>query len=122
MVLFLGPPVIISPPEDMSVLSGATVSFFCRGLGSPDPKLVWLKNSDAIQPSSRISIEENIGLLVLNQVSIDDVATYTCVYKNKYGDVRKSAVLIVDGVTPGQCKFVMEGSGWQWWSHKIYGH
>ena len=122
MLLFLGPPVIITPPEDMAVLSGANVRFFCRGIGAPDPTLVWLKNSDAIQPSNRISIDKNIGLLVLNQVSIDDVATYTCVYKNEYGDARKSAVLIVDGVTPGQCKSVMERSGWEWWSHKTYGH
>jgi len=101
-LLISGPPTIISPPKDVSVLSGANVSFFCRGLGAPEPTLTWLKNSDTIKPSKRVYTDNEAGLLKLFQVSVDDAATYTCVYKNKYGDDRRSAVLIVDGVSPGQ--------------------
>ena len=86
------------------------MSFFCRGLGSPTPQLTWLRNSDTISSSKRVFIDTEAGVLRLFLVTTDDVATYTCVYKNKYGDARKSAALIVDGVNPGQCKCGREGS------------
>lgn len=103
--LFLGPPIIVSPPKEISVISGANVSFFCHGLGEPTPSLSWLKNSDTIQPSTRIFLDDEAGLLKLSVVSVDDVATYTCVYQNVYGEDRSSAALIVDGIDPEQCKF-----------------
>ena len=109
--LFVGPPIIVSPPKEISVLSGANVSFFCHGLGAPTPSLTWLKNSDTIQPSNRIFLDGEAGLLKLSLVSIDDVATYTCVYKNEYGEDRRSAVLIVDGIDPERCKFVRKVRG-----------
>ena len=100
----LGPPVIINPPADMSVLSGANVSFYCDGLGAPQPEMTWLKDSKTIQPSKRTVVKT--GLLQLFFVTANDVGKYTCVYKNKYGEDRKSAVLFVDGIEHAQCKFI----------------
>jgi len=102
---FLGPPIISSPPEDVSVLSGANVTFFCFGLGAPEPELTWLKDSETVQPSKRAVIDAKIGLLQLFVVTVADAGKYTCVYKNKLGEDRKSAVLLVDGIDPGQCKY-----------------
>ena len=105
---FLGPPTIIRAPEDISVLSGTNVSFFCLGIGSPTPQVTWLKNSKTIQSSERILIDDgegDDGDLKIFSVTVDDVGTYTCVYKNSKGEDRRSAVLIVDGIHPEQGKF-----------------
>lgn len=104
----LGPPTIIRAPEDISVLSGTNVSFFCRGIGSPTPQVTWLKNSKTIQSSKRILIDDgegDDGNLKIFSVTVDDIGTYTCVYENAKGEDRRSAVLIVDGVHPEQGKF-----------------
>ncbi|KAJ7385462.1 hypothetical protein OS493_016546 [Desmophyllum pertusum] len=84
----------------MSVLSGANVSFYCDGLGAPQPEMTWLKDSKTIQPSKRTVVKT--GLLQLFFVTANDVGKYTCVYKNKYGEDRKSAVLFVDGIEHAQ--------------------
>ena len=108
---FLGPPIISGPPEDVSVLSGANVTFFCLGLGDPEPELTWLKDSETVQPSKRAEIDTKIGLLQLFVVTVADAGKYTCVYKNKFGEDKKSAVLLVDGIDPGQCKLVTGVAG-----------
>lgn len=100
--------MIIRAPEDISVLSGTNVSFFCSGIGSPTPQLTWLKNSKTIQSSKRILIDDgegDDGDLKIFSVTVDDIGTYTCVYENAEGEDRRSAVLIVDGVHPEQGKF-----------------
>ena len=63
---------------------------------------MWLKDSVVIKPSKKVVIGEQKGELKLFMVSIEDAAKYTCVYKNKYGEQKESAVLIVDGVDPRQ--------------------
>lgn len=101
-VITAGLPIIIRPPIDVSVISNANVSFYCEGLGSPEPKLIWLKDASVIKQSKNIVIDVNKGELKLYMVSTSDVAKYTCVYRNSNGEVKKSAVLIVDGVQPHQ--------------------
>ncbi|XP_068740263.1 scavenger receptor cysteine-rich type 1 protein M160-like isoform X1 [Montipora capricornis] len=101
-VLITGSPIILTPPKDLSVLSQANVSFYCEGLGWPNPKLMWLKDSVVIKPSKKVVIDENKGELKLFMVSIVDAAKYTCVYKNEHGEQKESAVLVVDGVDPRQ--------------------
>ena len=112
-MLFLGPPIISSPPKDISVLSGANVTFFCLGLADPEPQRTWLKDSEIIQESKRVAIDANTGSLQLFVVTVADAGIYTCVYTNKYGEDRKSAVLSVDGIDPGQCKLVTGGAAIQ---------
>lgn len=107
-VLITGSPIILTPPKGLSVLSQANVSFYCEGLGWPEPKLMWLKDSVVIKPSKKVVIGEQKGELKLFMVSIEDAAKYTCVYKNKYGEQKESAVLIVDGVDPRQSSIAPE--------------
>lgn len=101
-VLVTGPPIISTPPKDASVLSGANVTFFCLGLGAPEPKMRWLKDSETVQSSKRVVIDTEIGSLRLFVVTVADAGKYTCVYKNRLGEDRRSAVLRVDGIDPGQ--------------------
>ena len=93
------------------MLSGANVTFFCPGLGAPEPGLTWLKDSETIQPSKRVVIDAKARFLQLFMVTVADAGKYTCVYKNRLGEDRKSAVLRVDGIDPGQCKLVTGGAG-----------
>lgn len=88
-------------------MSGANVTFFCIGLGAPEPKMTWLKDSEPVKSSKRAVIDTNMGSLKLFVVTVVDAGRYTCVYKNKYGEDKKSAVLVVDGIEPGQCKFML---------------
>lgn len=101
-VVTAGLPIIIRPPRDASVISNANVSFYCEGLGSPEPELIWLKDANVIKQSKNIVIDVEKGELKLYMVSTGDAAKYTCVYRNSNGEVKKSAVLIVDGVEPRQ--------------------
>lgn len=101
-VVTAGLPIIIRPPRDASVISNANVSFYCEGLGSPEPELIWLKDTNVIKQSKNIVIDVEKGELKLYMVSTGDAAKYTCVYRNSNGEVKKSAVLIVDGVEPRQ--------------------
>ena len=79
-------------------------------MGDPEPKRTWLKNSETIRPSKRVAINNEMGFLQLFVVTVADVGEYTCVYKNKLGEDRKSAVLRVDGIDPEQCKLVTGGA------------
>lgn len=86
------------------------MTFFCLGLGAPEPTLTWLKDSETIRRSKRVVITDEMGFLQLFVVTVADAGKYTCVYKNKHGENRKSAVLRVDGIDPGQCKLVTGGT------------
>lgn len=86
------------------------MTFFCLGLGAPEPTLTWLKDSETIRPSKKVAINNEMRFLQLFVVSVVDAGKYTCVYKNKHGEDRKSAILRVDGIDPGQCKLVTGGA------------
>lgn len=73
--------------------------------------MTWLKDSETVQSSKRVVIDANIGSLRLLVVTVADAGKYTCVYKNRLGEDRKSAVLRVDGIDPGQCKLMTGGVG-----------
>lgn len=100
-LLLPGPPIITIPPKDVHILSNANASFFCVGMGYPNPSLTWVKDSKPIQQSTRIFSTDDNALWVLS-ATVDDVGMYTCVYKNKYGEVSESASLYVDGIAPGK--------------------
>lgn len=99
-----GPPIIDIPPVDKYVLSEANVSFYCVGYGSPTPDVTWRKNGENVKETDRIKIDRSVGELRISSARDEDAGTYECIYSNKYGDDRKSAVLHVDGQT-GVCKF-----------------
>lgn len=73
--------------------------------------MTWLKDSETVKPSERVVIDAKIGSLRLFVVTVADAGKYTCVYKNRLGEDRKSAVLRVDGIDPGQCKLITGGAG-----------
>ena len=94
-----GPPIIDIPPADKYVLSGANVSFYCVGYGTPMPAVTWKKNGEDVKQTDKIKIDQSSGELRISSAKVEDAGTYECIYSNKYGDDRKSAVLHVDGQT-----------------------
>lgn len=86
---------------DKNVLTGANVSFYCVGYADPHPEITWEKNSETVQASDRIelSLVQGSAQLRINSVTIRDAGTYECICKNNQGEVRRSAVLTVDGQT-----------------------
>lgn len=95
---------------DKNVLTGANVSFYCVGYADPHPKITWEKNSETVQASDRIEVVSPVqgsAKLRINSVTVRDAGTYECIYKNSQGEVRRSAVLTVDGQTgfKGQLMF-----------------
>ena len=86
-------------PDDLSVLSGATVAFYCQALSNPAPTFSWLKNSEPLQFSDRIRASSGKELITLDKVTDQDAGTYTCVASNRYGKAKAPGKLMVDGVS-----------------------
>ena len=107
-----GPPIIDIPPVDKNVLSGANVSFYCVGFADPTPQITWEKNSKTVEASDRIelNLKPESAKLRINSVTVGDAGTYECIYKNSHGEVRRSAVLTVDGQTRGKGQLVFQFS------------
>ncbi len=82
-------PVIASPPADLSVSAGQTVSFSAHVTGNPAPKLQWKKNGTAITGATDAT-------LTLSKVSGGSSGTYTVVATNAPGSASASAVLTVN--------------------------
>ena len=97
---------------DKNVLTGANVSFYCVGFADPKPEITWEKNSETVEASDRIELNliQGSAKLRINSVTVGDAGTYECIYKNSYGEVRKSAVLTVDGQTREKGELVFQFS------------
>ena len=97
---------------DKNVLTGANVSFYCVGFADPKPEITWEKNSETVKASDRIELNlvQGSAKLRINSVTVGVAGTYECVYKNSYGEVRKSAVLTVDGQTREKGQLVFQFS------------
>lgn len=97
---------------DKNVLTGANVTFYCVGFAEPLPKVMWEKNSEAVKASDRIELNlvQGSAKLRITSVMVEDAGTYECIYKNSYGEVRRSAVLTVDGQTRNIGQFVFQFS------------
>lgn len=90
----VGRPKVAIPPSNQDVLSGANVSFYCSGYGDPQPNVLWKKNGKTVTETSGEK-----SLLQIALVGVDDAGSYECVYRNKYGEDSRSALLTVDGQT-----------------------
>lgn len=100
-----GVPIITISPVDQYVLSGANASFYCVGMGDPAPNIVWQKNLERVKNSDRIKANETSGELRIYLATVEDAGTYECIYRNSFGEDRRSAMLMVDGQSgEGKCK------------------
>ncbi|XP_028261221.1 leucine-rich repeats and immunoglobulin-like domains protein 1 [Parambassis ranga] len=81
--------------EDRSVVVGDTVALQCKALGSPPPRITWLRNDQPLRPSDRHHFTPGNQLLVIGSASLEDAGRYTCLMSNPLGTERAHSQLVV---------------------------
>ncbi|KAK5872888.1 hypothetical protein PBY51_013546 [Eleginops maclovinus] len=81
--------------EDRSVVVGDTVALQCKALGSPPPRITWLRNDQPLRPSDRHHFTPGNQLLVIGAAALDDAGRYTCLMSNTLGTERAHSQLVV---------------------------
>ncbi|XP_013865310.1 leucine-rich repeats and immunoglobulin-like domains protein 1 [Austrofundulus limnaeus] len=82
--------------EDRSVVVGDTVALQCKALGSPPPRITWLRNDQPLPPSERHHFTAGNQLLIINAASLEDAGRYTCLMSNTLGTARAHSQLVVN--------------------------
>ncbi|KAM4744305.1 immunoglobulin superfamily DCC subclass member 4 isoform 2-T2 [Anableps anableps] len=88
------PPVIVQPPESVSLSRGNTARFLCNSSGEPLPVLHWLKNGQPIKSFRRMKVQSP-GVLLINQLALEDAGYYQCIAENGLGTACATARLTV---------------------------
>ncbi|XP_041650583.1 immunoglobulin superfamily DCC subclass member 4 isoform X1 [Cheilinus undulatus] len=88
------PPVILQPPETASLSRGNTARFVCNSSGEPPPVLHWLKDGQPIKPFRRVK-SQSPGVLLINQLALEDAGYYQCIADNGLGTACATAKLTV---------------------------
>uniref|UniRef100_A0A3Q0SHC1 Immunoglobulin superfamily DCC subclass member 4 n=1 Tax=Amphilophus citrinellus TaxID=61819 RepID=A0A3Q0SHC1_AMPCI len=88
------PPVILQPPETVSLSRGNTARFLCNSTGEPSPVLHWLKNGQPIKSLRRVKTQSP-GVLLINQLAQEDGGYYQCIAENWLGTSCATARLTV---------------------------
>ncbi|XP_030585862.1 leucine-rich repeats and immunoglobulin-like domains protein 1 isoform X3 [Archocentrus centrarchus] len=81
--------------EDRSVAVGDTVALQCKALGSPPPRITWLRHDQPLRPSDRHHFTPGNQLLVIGSASLEDAGRYTCLMSNTLGTERAHSQLVV---------------------------
>ncbi|XP_078104045.1 leucine-rich repeats and immunoglobulin-like domains protein 1 [Sander vitreus] len=88
-------PHLVQDLEDRSVVVGDTVALQCKALGSPPPRITWLRNDQPLRPSDRHHFTPGNQLLVIGSASLEDAGRYTCLMSNTLGTERAHSQLVV---------------------------
>uniref|UniRef100_A0A3Q4MMN6 Immunoglobulin superfamily, DCC subclass, member 4 n=1 Tax=Neolamprologus brichardi TaxID=32507 RepID=A0A3Q4MMN6_NEOBR len=88
------PPVILQGPETVSLSRGNTARFLCNSSGEPPPVLHWLKNGQPIKSFRRVKTQSP-GVLLINQLALEDAGYYQCIAENWLGTACATARLTV---------------------------
>lgn len=81
--------------KDRTVVVGDTVALQCKALGSPPPRITWLRNDQPLRPSERHHFTPGNQLLVISTASLEDAGRYTCLMSNTLGTERAHSQLVV---------------------------
>ncbi|KAL0189036.1 hypothetical protein M9458_016135, partial [Cirrhinus mrigala] len=76
----------------VSLSRGNTARFLCNSSGDPPPALRWLKNGEPVQSNARVKTQ-NPGVLLINQLRLDDAGYYQCIAANSLGTACATAKL-----------------------------
>ncbi|XP_028823701.1 hemicentin-1 isoform X1 [Denticeps clupeoides] len=86
------PPVIQGSGEmlvELPVVLDSSVTMECLVVGSPPPKLTWLKNGLPLPMSSHTRLQSAGQILRIVRAQVSDGGSYTCVASNRAGDDSK---------------------------------
>lgn len=74
---------------------GEAVALQCKAMGSPPPRITWLRGGEPLQPSERHHFTHANQLLVISSTTLEDAGRYTCVMSNPLGTERAQCSLTV---------------------------
>lgn len=75
---------------------GDTVALQCKALGSPPPRITWLRNDQPLRPSDRLHFTPGNQLLIIGSAALEDAGRYTCLMSNTLGTERAHSELVVN--------------------------
>ncbi|XP_050523342.1 obscurin isoform X47 [Daktulosphaira vitifoliae] len=80
-------PKIITEVKEFETKIHSTAILEAKVYGDPEPDVVWLKNGEKIQKSTRIKtmFEENTSSIVIKNVEVDDEGEYQIIAQNEVG-------------------------------------
>ncbi|XP_023242973.1 neuroglian-like [Centruroides sculpturatus] len=92
------PPTITVPPEPLvKAVISSTVVLRCEVFGAPQPDIKWSKNGRELTGGKYQVIGK--GSLQITNVLVSDQGTYTCIARNKFGEMKRHGKLEVKGKT-----------------------
>lgn len=92
----LVPPRFVRRPQDRLGQLNADTEFRCEVYGRPEPRVVWLKNSETITYNDYLTLVNGHDLRITGLID-DDTGIFQCVAANEAGNVQASARLKVIG-------------------------
>jgi len=90
-------PRFVKPMSDKMVKSGDTAVLECQASGSPQPQLVWTKDSNPLFATERHFFTADNQLLIIVNVDPSDAGQYKCQMQNQLGTVMETSMLTVKG-------------------------
>lgn len=88
------------PLTPLRVMDGQQARFSCRVSGTPIPQISWFHAGRPIAHHREVKVLQsqngNVGLII-TEVFPEDTGDYTCVARNKAGEARTTATLMVEG-------------------------
>ena len=101
-VILLVYPIVLTPPNDETVLQGRNVRFDCEVDGRPFPKTSWLFKNQTISTNHSKLLSNGSLFLSSVQNNAEYEGDYSCFAKNEAGRSEKSSgFLIVHGTLTG---------------------
>ncbi|GAB1598970.1 uncharacterized protein LOC106876426 isoform X4 [Argonauta hians] len=90
------PRIVACSPKSLHHQQGETVELFCNASGSPEPALIWNKDSKPLQASSRIQIDGY--KVIIRNVQRSDAGVYMGTFSNTVGSVSQLINLVVEAL------------------------
>ncbi|XP_068134672.1 vascular endothelial growth factor receptor 2 [Hyperolius riggenbachi] len=78
-------PFILNQPKNQTTNVSETVEMHCQASGTPDPKILWFKNSQALVGDSGIILKDQNRTLTIQRVRKQDEGFYSCRACNDLG-------------------------------------
>ncbi|KAL1273070.1 hypothetical protein QQF64_028932 [Cirrhinus molitorella] len=92
------PPVFHITLKDHVLLEGNPVTFSCLPAGSPEPKILWIKDKKPLEINERMSLvacPDGRQLLMITKTSKRDAGIYECVASNNLASATTSCILSI---------------------------
>ncbi|XP_043941249.1 hemicentin-1 [Protopterus annectens] len=95
-------PVFTQEPVDVSIDIGANVTLPCHAQGYPEPRIKWQRLDDTPLFGRSFSMssisQQRTGNLLINNLGVEDEATYICEAQNQFGKIQSQAAVTVTGL------------------------